>query len=125
MRWYIQGFTERSGIKVDLELADDFERLPRDVETAIFRLVQECLTNIHRHSESRSASIALRRSAAAVSVEVRDSGHGILPHLTGPSTGLGVGIAGMRERLRLLEGHLEIEGAASGTLVLATVPLKD
>ena len=125
LRDLVEGFSRRSGILIELTMDDGFGRLPSDVETALFRVVQECLTNIHRHSESRSASIALRRTAAAVSVEVRDSGHGILPHLTGPSAGLGVGIAGMRERLRLLEGHLEIEGAASGTHVRATVPLKD
>ena len=72
LRWYIQGFTERSKIKEELELTDDFDRLPRDLETAIFRLIQECLTNIHRHSESLVATIDIVGSDSEVRVEVRD-----------------------------------------------------
>jgi signal transduction histidine kinase len=128
LRWYIRGFTERSGIKVDLELADDFERLPRDMETAIFRLVQECLTNIHRHSESPTATIGIIRSNGEVRIEVQDQGKGIPPDkkLELLSAGTpGVGIRGMRERLRQLGGTMEInsDGNGSGTLVVVRLPV--
>jgi signal transduction histidine kinase len=128
LRWYIQGFTERSGIKVDLKLAEDFDRLPRDLETAIFRLVQECLTNIHRHSESPIATITITRFESEVQVEVVDQGTGIPPE---KKSGLlsegtpGVGIRGMRERLRQLGGTLEIDsnGNGKGTIVVARLPV--
>ena len=128
LRWYIRGFTERSGIKVDLELADDFERLPRDMETAIFRLVQECLTNIHRHSESPTATIAVAHSNGEVRIEVQDQGKGILPdkkvELLSAGTP-GVGLRGMRERLRQLGGTLQInsDGNGSGTQVVVRLPV--
>ena len=128
LRWYIQGFTERSGIKVDLELPENFDRLPRDMETAIFRLVQECLTNIHRHSESPSATIAIIHSNGEVRIEVQDHGKGIPPDkkLELLSAGTpGVGIRGMRERLRQLGGTLEInsDGYGRGTLVVVRLPV--
>jgi signal transduction histidine kinase len=128
LRWYIEGFTERSGIKVSLELADDFDRLPRDLETAIFRLVQECLTNIHRHSESPIATIAIARSDTEIRVEVEDHGKGIPleKKLELVSSGSpGVGVRGMRERLRQLGGTLEIhsDGNGRGTIVVARLPV--
>jgi signal transduction histidine kinase len=128
LRWYIKGFTERSGIKVHLKLADDFERLPQDLETAIFRLVQECLTNIHRHSESPIATIGIARSDGEVRVEVEDQGKGIPPHkkLELLSAGTpGVGIRGLRERLRQLGGSMEIGSDAhgQGTSVVARLPV--
>jgi signal transduction histidine kinase len=127
LRWYIRGFTERSGIKVDLELADDFERLPRETETAIFRLVQECLTNIHRHSESPTATIGVVHSSGEVRIEVQDQGKGIPPDkkLELLSAGTpGVGLRGMRERLRQLGGTMEInsDGNGSGTRVVVRLP---
>jgi signal transduction histidine kinase len=127
LRWYIQGFTERSKIQVDLDLSDHFERLPRDVETAIFRLVQECLTNVHRHSGSAVAKIRVIRSAEEVRVEVQDQGKGIpIERQSELSSGgiPGVGIRGMRERLRQLGGSLEItsEGVSLGTKVTARLP---
>jgi signal transduction histidine kinase len=128
LRWYIRGFTERSGIKVDLELPEDFDRLPRDMETAIFRLVQECLTNIHRHSESPTATIGINHSNGEVRIEVQDQGKGIPPDkkLELLSAGTpGVGIRGMRERLRQLGGTMEInsDGNGSGTLVVVRLPV--
>ena len=128
LRWYIRGFTERSGIKVELELPEDFERLPRDVETAIFRLVQECLTNIHRHSESPTATIGVAHANGEVRIEVRDQGKGIAPDkkLELLSAGTpGVGIRGMRERLRQLGGAMEInsDGDGSGTQVVVRLPI--
>jgi len=124
LRWYIEGFVERSKIKVDLDFPGDFVRLSRDLETAIFRVVQECLTNIHRHSESPLARIRIRQSAGRVHIEVEDQGRGIPAGKMSEilSRGApGLGIRGMRERLRQLGGSLEIrsEGPGKGTKVLA------
>ena len=124
LRWYIQGFAERSKIKVDVDFPGDFARLPRDLETAIFRVVQECLTNIHRHSESPVARIRIRQSAGRVRIEVEDQGRGIpagkLSEIVSRGTP-GVGIRGMRERLRQLGGSLEIrsDGPGKGAKVVA------
>ena len=127
IRDYVQGFAERSKINVDLEIPAEFGRLPREFETAIFRVVQESLTNIHRHSESPVAKICISHSEKTVSVEIQDEGKGMSPEkrselkLTGKA---GVGIRGMRERLRQLGGTLEIEPARDGpgTVVIARLP---
>ena len=126
LRWYIEGFAERSNIQVELDFPEDFGRLSRELETAIFRTVQECLTNIHRHSESPTAKIRLARNGAEVHVEVEDEGKGIPPekHYEVASPGTpGVGIRGMRERLRQLGGSLEIHSNGKGTLVKARLPM--
>ncbi len=125
LRSYLDGFTERSKIIVDLELPEDLGRLPQDLETAIFRIVQECLTNIHRHSESPVARIRISRSDSQVSLEVEDRGKGIPQdkRKAMDSGGTpGVGIRGMRERLRQLGGSLEINSNDRGTLVVAKLP---
>ena len=127
-RWYVEGLTARSEIRVDLEVPDNFGRLPKDLETAIFRVVQECLTNVHRHSGSPAAEIRLSRSASDVQLEVRDEGKGIPPEKLSEmsSNGApGVGIRGMRERIHQLGGSLEIGSAGSGkgTVVLVTLPV--
>src|SRR6184192_4452213 len=98
LRWYVDGFAERSKIKVDLDIAADFGRFSRELETAIFRVVQECLTNIHRHSDSPSAKIRLTCSANDIRVEVKDRGIGIAPakKMAMETTGIpGVGVRGM------------------------------
>jgi len=126
LRWYVDGFAQRSNIKVDLEISEDFGRLPRELETAIFRTVQECLTNIHRHSESRFARINIAHSNQYVHVEVGDTGKGIpqekQKELASAGTP-GVGIRGMRERLKQLGGSLEISSSTRGTVVVALVPV--
>jgi signal transduction histidine kinase len=125
--WYTRGLAERSNIKVDLELSDELGRLSRDSEVAIFRIVQECLTNVIRHSESTTAAIRIAQIGSDVSVEVRDTGKGIPPdkllELTSAGTP-GVGLRGMQERIRQLGGTLEInsEGVGRGTLVIARLP---
>jgi len=129
LRWYIQGFAERSKISVDLDIAEDFGRLPRDLETAIFRVVQECLTNIHRHAESQVANVSITKSKSAVGIEVRDEGKGIPAEklLDIASSGTpGVGIRGMRERLRQLGGSLDVDskGIGGGTVVTAELPFE-
>lgn len=119
LRWYVDGFSERSKIKVDLTMPDNFGRLPQDVETAAFRIVQECLTNIHRHSGSQTARIQLGQSNQHVELEVADEGKGF------PSDRqLGVGIRGMRERVLQLGGTFEIVSMRPGTAVLARFPLQ-
>src|SRR5579863_8355449 len=123
--WYVEGFAQRSKIKVDLEIPEDFGRLGREAETAIFRTVQECLTNIHRHSESPTARIRIAASDSQVRVEVEDQGKGIPPakQLEMASTGTpGVGIRGMRERFRQLGGSLDIQSNGKGTLIVARLP---
>jgi two-component system, NarL family, sensor kinase len=126
LRWYAAGFAARSGITVDLDLAESVERLPLDTETALFRIVQESLTNIHRHAGSETARIRLRRDADMLVLEIEDRGHGIanasLEHITS-GEGVGVGIGGMRERIEQLGGRLEITSSAQGTTVRARLPL--
>jgi signal transduction histidine kinase len=128
LEWYVQGLTARSAISVDLEVPDSFDRLPRDLETAIFRVVQECLTNVHRHSGSLVAKISLSRSASDVQLEVRDEGKGIPPeklYEMASSGAPGVGIRGMRERIHQLGGSLEIgsDGNGKGTAVVVKLPV--
>jgi PAS domain S-box-containing protein len=126
LRSYLEGFTERSKIRVDLEIPEDLGRLPQDLETAMFRIVQECLTNIHRHSGSQVARIRIGRSDGQVSLQVEDRGKGIPPEKREAmdSGGTpGVGIRGMRERLRQLGGTLEVESNGSGTVVAARFPV--
>jgi len=128
LRWYVEGFAARSNIQVDLDLPDSYKRLPRESETAIFRVVQECLTNIHRHSGSSVATIRLRQRDHLVMVEIEDKGKGIPPEkreqlaAAGPA---GVGIRGMRERLRQLGGRLEINSNESGTVVTVRLPIPE
>ena len=118
VRWYVEGFAERSKINVELQLDPSVGRLPSELETAIFRIVQECLTNIHRHSESHSAKIAIDRTPSEVRLEICDRGKG----MSAPAPRAGVGIQGMRERVRQLGGMLEIESAKPGTRVIAVFP---
>jgi PAS domain S-box-containing protein len=122
--WYLQGLQERSGLEVRLDCSEKFGRLSREVELVIFRLVQECLTNIHRHSGSKSASIRLTQDVNQITLEIRDQGKGMAAErLAEVQSGRsGVGITGMRERLRQFEGTLEIESSDSGTRIFATIP---
>jgi two-component system, NarL family, sensor kinase len=108
LSWYVQGLVERSGIAIDLNISNNFGRLPADMELAIFRVVQECLTNIHRHSESKTARIRIARENGSVYIEVRDEGKGISPERRAEieSRGSGVGISGIRERLRHFGGTM-------------------
>jgi PAS domain S-box-containing protein len=125
---YAAGFSERSGVELDVDLQADFGRLPQEAETALFRIVQESLSNIQRHSGSRTARIRLRGDLTCVNLEIGDQGHGMagaaLDRNHTPGARLGVGILGMRERMKQLRGKLEIESSSSGTTVRATIPLK-
>jgi two-component system NarL family sensor kinase len=127
LRWYAAGFAERSGIRVELDLPDGFERLPLDTETGLFRMVQESLINIHRHAGSETARVRLRRDAASLVLEIDDRGRGIprgsLEQIMRGGGTVGVGIAGMCERLEQLGGRLEVESGDHGTTVRAWLPL--
>ena len=120
---YAEGFSRRSGLKIDVTAPADFERLPRDVELAFFRVVQESLGNVRRHSRSATATIHLEKTDGMVRLAVRDAGTGIpaekLARMKNQTGELGVGIAGMHERLHQLDGRLEIESSAQGTTVRA------
>ena len=127
LRWYVDGFAERSKIAVELDCGQDLGRLSREVETAVFRLVQECLTNIHRHSGSPTATIRIARLDGVVRVEVKDQGQGLTAQkreqMVSGGT-VGVGIRGIRERVRQLGGTLEIssDGIGAGTCILVRLP---
>ena len=125
LKEYVNGFSERSGIETSLELLTSFRRLPQIAETAFFRITQESLANIQRHSGSKRAKVALREDAECVTLEITDFGTGmIVPSNGAPHRGqprLGVGIPGMRERMAQLGGSLEIDSSASGTTVRAKI----
>jgi PAS domain S-box-containing protein len=127
LRWLADGLRQRSGINIELELPEAMDRLPPEHELAIFRVAQEALTNVHRHSKSPSVTIRLFEQDGAVILEVEDAGHGIL---VGGSSGrvedaaaLGVGLAGMRERMRQLGGSLSVRTGRRGTSVQAILAL--
>jgi PAS domain S-box-containing protein len=123
--WYAAGFSERSQVAVKVEIADNFGRLPQETETAIFRIVQEALTNVHRHSGSRMALIRVVRRNGYIIVEVEDKGHGMpLPsESTGWRSPMGIGLAGIRQRVKQLNGEFEIKSAlGEGTTVRVVLP---
>jgi PAS domain S-box-containing protein len=126
LNWYVRGLVERSGLDVSVAMAGNVGRLPREMELAIFRIVQECLTNIHRHSGSKTASIHIARQPENVTVEIRDAGNGMsTSKLAEIQAGRsGVGIRGMRERLRQFNGSLKIESDKAGTLITVTLPVE-
>ena len=125
LRWYVQGLQERSGLDVALDIPEDLGRLSDDMELGIFRIVQECLINVHRHSGSKVATIRIARGNETISVQIQDEGKGIpdekLAQLQ--SRGGGVGILGMRERVLQLEGAMDISSDARGTTISITIPL--
>jgi PAS domain S-box-containing protein len=125
--WFVTGFSQRSGIPVSLDFPPDLPRLPESVEIALFRVLQESLTNVHRHSRAPSAEIRVEADAEQVSIEIRDHGRGIpsyiLRHVDGEGAKLGVGLAGMRERIHELGGVFEVVSDGHGATVRAVVPL--
>jgi signal transduction histidine kinase len=126
IRHYTGGFGERTGIAMTLELQNDLGQLPEDVELVLFRILQEGLGNVHRHAKSRAASVRLARDDRATILEITDVGQGfpegVLTPNGVPGEGSGVGIAGMRERLRQVGGRLEIRSAPECTVVRAILP---
>jgi len=129
LRWYCDGFTKRSGIPVDLRISSDLGRMPQEVEGTVFRIVQESLVNVHRHSGSPTAKIRIDRNNNELIVEVRDEGHGMSKEVLASGkinrANLGVGIAGMQERIRNLQGRLDIESGERGTTVRTIIPISE
>ena len=125
LRWYVEEFGQRSGINVNLEFSPGFDRFAPELETAVFRIVQEGLGNIHRHSQSPTADIRVTANGKCISLEIRDAGRGIPPEKQEQiSLGIrtGVGLRGMRERITQMGGQLKIESDSSGTTIRATLP---
>jgi PAS domain S-box-containing protein len=129
LEWYIEGFTQRSKVKVDLNVSLGADRLPEIVERTLFRIVQESLTNIFRHSGSETASVQIEGRSGIVRLEVVDNGKGIpeeiLATLNSSGGQLGVGIRGMRERVRQLGGWLQIKSSPAGTRIIVTLSAKE
>lgn len=125
LAWYTEGLSARSGVSIELRIPGDFGRISRDIELVVFRLVQESLTNIHRHSSAKNAEIRIARVQGNVSVEVCDDGKGMpVEKLAEVQVGgSGVGIGGMRERVRQFNGEMKIESSSSGTKILVTIPV--
>jgi len=126
LRCYIDGFSERSKIEVTLEIPQTFAGLSKEMELSIFRVVQECLTNIHRHAGSPTAGIRIVQDEACLRVEIEDRGKGIPAEkesVFGSAAHSGVGLRGMRERLRQFGGTLQIQSNGEGTRVTAMLPV--
>ena len=127
-RWYLEGFAERSGIEVKMDIPENADRLPLPIEMALFRVLQECLANIHRHSGTKRVEVSLVVSPTDANLRIRDFGKGIAPailqqfHANGGR--VGVGLAGMRERVREQDGHFDIQSNSSGTIVSVRIPIK-
>ena len=124
IHWYTEGFSERSGIKVDVKVGSDVGRLPNDMEIAIFRFVQEALTNIHRHSGGPTAEIRIARKGERIEAEVVDAGKGIAAEkLRGDQVVQGIGMMGIQERVRQVGGTVAVKSSDRGTSITATLPL--
>jgi two-component system, chemotaxis family, CheB/CheR fusion protein len=122
-RWLVEGFSSRSGIKLTLNMSDGVDRLSPDVELALFRVIQESLNNIHRHSGATTAQLEVGKRDESLFLTIRDNGHGMPASLDSEAATLGVGLLGMRERLSQLGGRLKIDSTDSGTTIEAEVPL--
>jgi signal transduction histidine kinase len=126
-RWFVEGFGQRSGVRTTLDVPDHLGRLPDAIELALFRVLQEALTNVHRHSSASEAHVLIAEDAEKVVLEIRDNGRGIpaelLASFHGTGAGMGVGLAGIRERAWELGGTLAISSDSSGTVVRITLPV--
>jgi len=126
-RWYVDGFTRRSGVQVELLVPDEMKRLPREVELVLFRTLQEGLTNVHKHSGSSSAKVRLQSGARSVTLTIEDGGKGLPDGMVGQfertTVSSGVGLAGMRERVRDLGGEFAIR-SANGTVLEVKLPIR-
>jgi len=126
-RWYAEGFAKRSGIELSTDIPDDVGRLPRAAELVVFRVLQESLTNIHRHSKSLRAEVSLHSTPSGAILRVRDYGKGmpreLLANFLSTGADVGVGLAGMRERVREQGGRFEIRSDKTGTTVTVTMPI--
>jgi len=127
VRWFVEGFSNRSKIAVRLKFSEPFQRLPKQVELVLFRVIQESLANIHRHSGSLEAEINVAEQPEVVRISIRDYGKGIpekmLRNMEQTSAGAGVGLGGMRERISELDGRFAIESGSGGTTLHISIPL--
>jgi len=126
-RWYVDGFAQRAGVQAQLKFPEKMERLPRSVELALFRILQESLTNVHRHSGSSTVEIEVELDDEIVTLAVRDAGRGIPDQILERFQGTGdagIGLAGMRERVADLGGELRVRSDRKGTLLMASIPLR-
>jgi signal transduction histidine kinase len=126
LRQYTEGLFDRSGLAVNLQIVANLRRMPGDIEATVFRIVQESLTNVHKHAKTKSATVRISYESDCIEVVIEDKGTGIPGFLSldSPNITLGVGIQGMRERVRYLNGTFNIQSTTSGTVVSATVPAK-
>ena len=126
-RWFIEGFAERSGIPVNLDIPPGLRRMPAEIEIALFRALQEALTNVHRHASTPKVDIRLALDPNQIRMEIQDYGQGIpaeiLRHLDTGVGKTGIGLAGMRERVRELGGSFTIGSSNQGTLLTVVLPL--
>jgi signal transduction histidine kinase len=128
LQWFAEGFARRSGIRVDLDLPEGLRRLPKDAETALFRVVQECLTNVQRHSGSPLVRIRMVQEPEALFLEVADEGRGLPPpaqEIGQAASRVGLGLMGMKERMRHLGGHFEIKSDSVGATIRVSLPLRE
>jgi signal transduction histidine kinase len=126
VRWYAEGFSKRSKVKLKLELDEQTKRFGQDVETGLFRIVQEALTNVHRHSGAEAVHIRIKSSKGRLTLGIQDDGKGFSAdalRMT-PNGGQGVGLSSMRERSALLGGTFNVETNSRGTLIVVSVPLQ-
>jgi two-component system, NarL family, sensor kinase len=121
LRGLVEGFSQRSGIEARLSIDEDFSELPSEVEISIYRIVQECLTNIHRHSGSPTARIRVEQLATEIEIEVQDDGRGIPSEII--ANGRSVGLFGIQERAKQLGGSVQIDSNGKGATVLARLPI--
>jgi signal transduction histidine kinase len=125
-RWFVEGFSKRSNIEVDCDISRQSERLSRECELVLFRVLQESLTNVHRHSGASAAIVTLAIDQGRLELQISDNGSGMdqtkLAQVDEPGRQLGVGIVGMRERVRKLGGHLELQSGKAGTKVRVSLP---
>ena len=126
-RWFVEGFSKRSNIEVECDIPQHSERLSKECELVLFRVLQESLTNVHRHSRASAASVTLIMDQGRLELQVSDNGNGIeqtrLAQVNEPGRQMGVGVAGMRERVRKLGGRLELQSSKVGTKVTVSLPM--
>ncbi len=125
VRWHVDRFTQHTGIKVDLKLPKELRRLPHEHETTLYRIVQEALTNVHRHSGSPTAMVRVTVNTDQLTLEIKDDGAGMPAGVVQGTAKMGVGVRGMRERVKQLGGSLEIKSSKSGTTVKAVLPIAE
>jgi len=127
IRWYVEEFSKRSRIAVSLQLDEDGERLTQEIKTAVFRIVQEALTNVYRHSKAQIARIEIENDDTSLQLRIKDDGHGIPASMSSVAHNgkTGVGLASMRERATLLGGTFDIHSDKQGTTLSISIPIPE